>query len=140
MPPMRYFLNFVYANSLTAVVSELIMNGAPDDDEEEWPEWLLRIHLSWLAAGFMGVRDASSVILNDYAPKGVLGTLWSDAQRLVTQLGQGEADVDLVRAGLNVAGMAAQLPAGQIGKTLDGMTRDEELNWWEMMIAPPPKK
>jgi len=122
-----YLLLFV----VPAVMTELIYSAfkGDEDDEEELANKLASAQVSYLFGMMVGVREASAaaqMLMGLETKGGGYGgpaglRFFKELERFSQQAGQGEMDRALVRAGINVAGIALHLPSGQINRTIDGM-------------------
>lgn len=122
-----YLLLFV----VPAVMTELIYSAfkGEEDDEEELANKLASAQVSYLFGMMVGVREASAaaqMLMGLETKGGGYGgpaglRFFKELERFSQQAGQGEMDRALVRAGINVAGIALHLPSGQINRTIDGM-------------------
>lgn len=103
---------------------EATLGGGDDDDkkDENLAARLAREHLSYVTGTMVGVRELSSTIQGFYGYSGPAGArFFSDAGKLGRQVSQGEVDAELLKALNNTAGTLFHYPAGQIGRTIDGI-------------------
>lgn len=106
---------------LGAVLKEAVKGGEGPDDDEALMAWLARNQFGYLLGSLVGVRELGSAVQGMYGYSGPAGTrFFSEAGKLVTQAGQGEADMPFAKALNNTLGILFHYPAGQLQRTAEG--------------------
>jgi hypothetical protein len=121
-----------------------MQGSSPKDGADGWAKKLAQDHLSYLLGTFVLGRELSGAINGfDYqGPAGARGL--ASITDLIKQIGQGQADHGLERAGLGTAGILFHLPAIQVQRLIDGYAYVQEnggapLTWRNLVTGPPPK-
>lgn len=113
---------------LTTLLKESIQRaiGGGDDDDEKLLKKLAGEQLGYLSGGFIGFRELGSMFSGFQGYEGPAGArVYSSTIKFFKQLGQGEIDEALIKAGNGLGGILFHYPATQIQRTVDGM---KELN------------
>jgi hypothetical protein len=101
------------------LVLDLLKGDEPEDDED-WAKRLAQWNLGFVMGLFLGVREfAGSVAGFSYAGPPV-GRVVTHAERLATQIGQGEVDEPAIVAAANLLGDVFGLPVTQIIRSFRG--------------------
>jgi conjugative element/phage-associated large polyvalent protein len=115
-----YLLLFIIPSVLGTLLKEALKWDA--DDEEELAGRIVRDQLNYLLGLMIGVRETSAMVQGFTGYSGPAGTrFFAEFAKLGKQIGQGEVDEAALKAAANVAGIFFHLPAGQVGRTLDGI-------------------
>lgn len=144
-----YFL--IYA--VPAFLGSLIRSVIYGEDDWDEPEKLAKAYaneqLSFLMAPLVGLREFSPAVQKLFGTSeynfsyGGPASLrfFNEGDRFAQQLGQGEIDKALIRAGINFAGVGMHLPSAQINRTLDGILAiaDGETQNPASLVFGPPK-
>jgi hypothetical protein len=90
------------------------------------------------------VREAAGFLSGAFGYEGPAGArAFSDMSKLAKQVRQGEADVELLKATVKVAGVLLHLPVGQAVKTAEGiaaLAEGETTNPGVLIAGPGPKR
>jgi len=124
--------NMVLVNVIPAVLTMLLKSALfPGDDDETEPEEIAKQYLgeqfSFLFGQMVGFREISQVgsaVLGmpTYGYGGSVGLrAAADSMKLAEQIGQGEADMALLKAATATAADFLRLPAAQVNRTLAGV-------------------
>lgn len=128
---MHLAWDFLLLYSAPAVLATLLkesLTGGGDDDEA-LARKVVDEQISFLMGTMVGLREATGALQYaagtkqfDMAYGGPAGLRFvQELDKLGKQIGQGELDRALARAGINVAGVVLHLPSGQVNKTIDGV-------------------
>jgi hypothetical protein len=123
-----YILLFIVPVVLADMIRQSLF-GSGDDDEDQMVSRLINEEISYMMGTMIGVREATATIQKlmgvnqfDLSYQGPAGLrLFSELDKLGTQIEQGEWDKALRKASINTAGILFHLPSGQINKTWDGV-------------------
>lgn len=128
---MHLAWDFLLLYSAPAVLATLVKEGLTGggDDEEKLAQKVIDEQISFLMGTMVGLREVTGAMQYavgtkqfDMAYGGPAGLRFiQELDKLGKQIGQGELDRALVRAGINVAGVVLHLPSGQVNKTIDGV-------------------
>jgi hypothetical protein len=132
----RLATDFLLLYSVPAVLGVLIKDAfKAGDDDEEMAKKLAAEQLSYLFGLMVGVREATGAaqIIAGVQSNGGLAyggpaglRFFQELTKFSQQANQGELDKALVRAGVNVGGIALHLPSAQINRTIDGVVAMSE--------------
>jgi hypothetical protein len=141
-----YLMLFTVPVILSTVMKHALRGG--DDDEEKFAKKLAKEQLNYLFGTMVLLREAGGALTGNFGYEGPAGLrLFGAMQKLTKQIEQGEADVDLVKAVINVAGVigipgVGQFPSGAVNRAIDGVIAVSEGKAGPLapIFGPPPKK
>lgn len=112
---------FIWLVVMPALISEVILNGGPEEDEE-WYVWAGKVVAQYGFSGMVLVRDFASGLLGDYGYGGPPSfRVAEETINFINQVEQGEVDRALVRSGLMSAGYLGHLPSRQTWRLVEGI-------------------
>ena len=127
-----YLMLFTVPAVLGTLLKELVRGSDDDWDKEKLLKKLAKEQLNYLMGTMVLTREVGAAITGDYGYSGPAGVrLFAEINKLAKQVEQGEVDTALVKAAINVAGIAGlpvigQFPSGQINRTIDGVVAVSE--------------
>jgi hypothetical protein len=114
-----YALLMVVPSVLSTIMKEAIKGGGDDDDL--WKK-IVSDQLGYTFGLMVGLREIGAVFGSSYGYTGPAGIRFlSELNKLGKQIEQGEADVALLKALNNSAGILLHYPAGQVQRTAQGV-------------------
>lgn len=123
-------VDLLLVNAVPAALSVLIVAaltpGEGDDDPEKLAKKYLQEQTSFILGQMLGFREVGQLYAAfNGEPSGQYGgpvgtRPIADAMKLAKQVGQGEADTALLKAGVSLAGDIFRLPSAQINRTITG--------------------
>jgi len=123
------FMTLLAPAAITTVMREavnLIQGGEPSE-EDELIDAYIREQIGYILGTVVGVREFASAIDPRFSYSGPAGVrIIAEAQRLATQISQGELDDALRRSAISVGGILLHYPAAQINRIIDGMLALED--------------
>ena len=135
-----YLMLFILP-SVLATMMRAWATGDDDDEffDEELAKKMAEDQVSYMFGMMVGMRELGSAVGGfDYS--GPAGTrFFSELSKLYKQAAQGEADMPLIKAAVNVGGMIAHYPAGQINKFIEGYNAwmEGEAGPEAVLVGPP---
>lgn len=117
----RFLARYLFLAVIPALLSELLSDRGPDDDEDK-AEWALRKSVLYPVMTVPVLRDVASYLDSGYDPKiGPLGRALGEVTQAIQTskaYAAGDAENDkLVKQWLDVAGYATGIPSGQASIT-----------------------
>jgi len=123
--------------TVEAMVVSLLREGIPED-EEEWVEKATTGTISGITGGIPFARDAVSAA-QGFPPGSTIGRVTWDSAKLFIQGKRGDFDERFYRRAINLLGIFAHIPGGQIGKSGQAIyqaSEDEETTMMEFLYGP----
>ncbi len=113
---------------LPAVISGLLGFAMKGKDDDDLLEWMIDEQIEYLMGMFVGLRELAPVVKGaighqafDYSgPAGL--RFFAEMTKLGRQIGQFELDAPLAKAINNSAGILFHYPAGQVQRTVQGVS------------------
>jgi hypothetical protein len=119
-----------------------LLRAAMKGDDKDLPVQITKDQLGIFLSTMVGFRELAGLIGSDGRYEGPAGLrFFSDAGKLYQQAQQGEADIALLKAANNVAGVFFHYPAGQVQRTVTGIMalKDGKThNPMAILAGPPP--
>lgn len=152
MDVLRLANDYFLLYALPAALGALIRSAISGDDDWAEPENLARAYaneqLSFVMSPLVGLREFTPAAQKLFGTSdynfGYSGPaslrFYNEGDRFAQQLGQGELDKALLRAGINFGGIMLHLPSAQTNRTIDGMIAimdGETYNPAALVFGPP---
>jgi hypothetical protein len=137
---MLYTVPVVLTVALKESIQRAIGGGDPDDEK-----LLLKLageQLGYLSGGFIGFRELGSMFSGFQGYEGPAGArVYSSIIKFFKQVGQGEIDEALIKAGNGLGGILFHYPATQVQRTVEGMKElsDGRGNLLSLLFGKPKK-
>lgn len=117
---LDYALLMVVPSVLSTIMKEAVKGGGDDDDE--LMKKIITDQIGYSLGLIVGLRELGAVFGSSYGYTGPAGIRFlSELNKLGKQIEQGEADVALLKALNNTAGILLHYPAGQVQRTAQGI-------------------
>lgn len=122
--------DYLLIGIIPAVMSTLLnVMWSGSDDDDSLIERLISEQIDYLLGMFVGLREVSGAskgmlgLPNPFGYSGPAGLrFFAEMNRLGQQIGQGELDSALAKAANNTAGILFHYPAGQVQRTVQGVS------------------
>lgn len=120
-----YALLFVIP-ALAGALIKMALKGEDFDDEEKLAKTLAAEQLNYLLGTMILTREIGggiSAAVSGFSYTGPAALrLFGEVSKFAQQAGQGEVDAALLKAANNIGGIVLHYPAGQVQRTVEGMT------------------
>jgi hypothetical protein len=125
--------------TVEALLVSAMRGGFPDpDDDESIPGWMLKESIFAAGGTLPLLRDLTGAAEGFKGGGGVWATFIYHAQKLMTQMKQGEIDRAMLKAALDIGGTTFKVPAVQPKRIADWIWRTsegEEAPVWEAVVG-----
>jgi hypothetical protein len=138
---IKYAKNQVWITIIPALLIDALFNGGPEDDEE-WYKWMASTLGSYTAGTLVGFRDLAGSAITGFAYQmSPAGNVVKSVLNFMAQVGQGELDQAMVKAGIMMASYVAHIPGGRTANRYYTVIKDEGAEamesfdgWWRLLV------
>lgn len=134
---LKYGIDMASLVWLDALITGILLDNLPDDeDDDSWLWWVMKQPASL----FPFIRDISGS-LDGFDNTTPLESLFNRAGDLATQAKQGEVDMAMTKAGLDVVGLTFGLPSGEakhLINLMDRMSSGKEIEYKDLVRSRAP--